>query len=252
MVAWKMRMERHRRPAPEGSPAVSFFVEEEKMASSVRSACRWGLWSACVVLAVASAAWGNLTTVQVTGVVTNSSFPTIGIDSLFTGLYAYDDALVPYVDASGIAWYRPVAVSVVFADHSSLSTNEGKIMLHNDHVSGTDKWDIYAVGFDNIPVGSGTQTGVFAPYSAHGWMVALRDPTGTAWDSLALPDPEIVGLLPNDDSSLLFDFEGGGTGNYLFLHVTDLSVVAVPLPGAIVLGAVGLACFRPLLRRRLR
>ncbi len=246
-------MERRGRPAPEGGPAVSFFVEEEKMASSFRSACRWGLWSACVVLVAASAAWGNLTTVQVTGVVADSSFPTIGIDSLFTGLYAYDDALLPHVDASGIAWYQPVAVSVVFADLSSLSTNEGMIMLHNDHVIGTDTWDIYAVGFENIPVGSGTQTGAFAPYSAYGWMVALRDPEGLAWNSLVpLPDPEIVERLPNDDSVLLFDYAGGGTGNYLSLQITDLTVVPVPLPGAVVLGAIGLACCRPLLRRRLR
>lgn len=220
------------------------------MATSVRSRVHGGFVSACVALGVVSTAWGDPIWVQVTGIVTDSSFSTIPAESLFTGLYAYDDALAPYVDLSGIALYQPVAVSVVFADGSSLSTNEGWIRLHDDYVvSDTETRDAYTVGFDNIPVGSGTQTGAFAPYSAHGWMVALRDPTGAAWDSLVpLPDPEIVERLPIDNSLLAFDYAGGGTENFLHLHITDLTVV--PLPGAVVLGGIGLGCCRRLLRRR--
>ena len=223
------------------------------MATSVRSCIPRGLVLACAVLGVASAARGGFVSVQVTGIVDNSSFAGIVTGSLVTGLYTYDNTLVPDVGVPDtLRWYRPVAVSVDFADGSSLSTDEGMIMVHNDTVvTGAGTFDIYAVGFNNIPVGSGTQTGVFAPYSAHGWMVSRADPTGTAWNTLDLPNPEIVlDRLLVDQSVLLFDYEGGGTGNYIFLHITDLSVV--PAPGAAVLVAIGLGGCRRLLRRRPR
>ncbi len=222
---------------------------------SVRSRIQRGLVLACVVLGVVSTVWAGPVSVQVTGVVDDSSFDSIETGSLVTGLYTYDDTLVPHVDPPGtLAWYLPIAVSVAFADGSSLSTDEGMIMVHNDTVvTGMGTFDIYAVGFDEIPFGSGGQTGAFAAYSAHGWLVARTDKTGTAWDSLALPDPEIVlERLLVDESVLLFDYPTGGTGNYVFLHITDLSVVGapVPVPGALVLGAIGLGCCRRLLRRR--
>jgi hypothetical protein len=221
------------------------------MATSVRSHIQWGLVLACAVLGGASGARGDLISVRVTGEVDNSSFGSIVAGSGVTGLYTYNTSLIPVVGVPDtIRWYRPVAVSAVFADGSSLSTDEGMIMLHNDTVvTGMGTLDIYAVGFDNIPVGSGT--GVFAPYSAHGWMVAREDSTGAAWDTFDLPNPEIVlGHLPNDESLLLFNYAEGGTGNYIFLHITDLSVVPIPVPGAVVLGAIGLGCCYRLLRRR--
>jgi len=225
------------------------------MGTSVRSRIQQGLVLTCVVLGIVSTAWGDLVSVQVTGAVDNSSFDSIETGSLVTGLYTYDDTLVPRVAPPGtLAWYLPIAVSVAFADGSSLSTDEGMIMVHNDTVvTGMGTFDIYAVGFDDIPFGSGGQTGAFAAYSAHGWMVARSNPTGMAWDSLALPDPEIVlERLLVDESLLLFDYPSGGTGNYIFLHITDLSVVPapVPVPGALVLAAIGAGCCRRLFRRR--
>lgn len=224
------------------------------MAASVRSRIQQGLVLAFVVLGIVSTVWAGPVSVQVTGAVDDSSFDSIETGSLVTGLYTYDDTLVPRVAPPGtLAWYLPIAVSVAFADGSSLSTDEGLMMVHNDTVvTGTGALDIYAVGFDDIPFGSGGQTGAFAAYSAHGWMVARSNPTGTAWDSLALPDPEIVlERLLVDESVLLFDYPSGGTGNYIFLHITDLSVVPapVPVPGALMLGAIGLGCCRRLRRR---
>ena len=228
----------------------------EKMAMSVRSRIQRGLVLACVVLGVVSTAWGDLVSVQLTGVVDYSDFGTIGVGSPVTGSYSYDDTMVPYVAPPGtLAWYlatpgKPITVSVAFADGSSIGTDDGMIMVHNNTVSGTDIWDIYAVGFD-LDYGEGTRTGAFTDHRVNGWVVARADPTGTAWDSLALPDPEIVlARLPNDESVLLF-YDAEGYLKPIDLHITDLSVVPVPLPGALLLGALGLSAAGCLTRRRL-
>jgi hypothetical protein len=92
-----------------------------------------------------------------------------------------------------------------------------------------------------------TLTGSFAGLDVlFGARIYRNDPTGMAWDGVALPDPQsVLALLPNDGSSLSLaatplllppsynlDFE-----------VTDLSVVpTIPAPGALILVAIGLLC----------
>lgn len=222
------------------------------MAISIRSGFRGRLLLVCTVFAAASTAWGGMVTVQVAGVVGDSSFDSIETGSLFTGLYTYDDTLVPDVAPSGtLAWYHPIAMSVVFADGSSAGTDDGMIMLHDDTVvTGSGTFDIYAVGFD-LDMDEGTRTGALIGYRGNGWMVARSDSTGVAWNSLALPDPEIVlTRLPKDDSVLLW-YDTDSHLEYTFLQITDLSVVAppVPVPGALALGVIGVACCRRQLRR---
>ncbi len=221
------------------------------MPTSVRSPFQQGLWSACVVLAVASAAWGNLTTVQVTGVVDSSSFESIVSGSAVRGFYTYDDALAPDVHPSTYgtyAWYSPVSGRLFFDGGSSIGTDVGGLLVNNH--SGGDEYGVYL----DASGGRGTWTGAFV---GKDWTFAiptiLRHGAPTAWDVIELPDPEtVLGLLPLDSSEVYFFEESYGTHESITFHVTDLSVVAVPLPGAIVLGAIGLACCRPLLRRRAR
>jgi hypothetical protein len=207
----------------------------------------------CIVLGGVSAAWSGPVTVQVTGVVDDSSFDTIENGSLFTGLYTYDDTLVPVVSPPGtLAWYQSVAVSVLFADGSSAGTDDGLMMLHDDTVvTGMGTFDIYAVGFD-LDFDEGTRTGALVGYRGNGWMVGRSDSTGAAWNSLALPDPEIVLARLPDDDSLLTWYGVDGRLEYTFLHITDLSVVAppVPAPGAFALAIIGAGGCRWWSRRR--
>jgi len=202
----------------------------------------------CVVLGIVSGAQAGPISVQVAGVVVYSDFPTIEIDSLFTALYTYDDTLVPDMDPSlTTAWYDPIAVSVAFADGSSAGADDGWILVRN-YVS----LDAYAVGFHDLEIGEGTRTGALVGYSVEGWMVCRIDPTATAWDSLALPDPEIVLERLLEDQSRLMCRDEHGYMKIIDLHITDLSVVSapVPVPGAVVLGIIGLGCCHRLLRRR--
>lgn len=222
------------------------------MAASVRSRIQQGLVLACVVLGLVSAAQGTPVWVQVAGEVTQSSFLTIGVGSPVTGFYTYDDSLVPDVDTSiygEIGDYTPVSMRLYFAAGSSIGSDAGILMVNN-HILG----DEYVVLID-ASHGLGTWTGAFV---GPDWDYALaeivrHDPTALAWDDIALPDPEtVLGLLPEDSSNIYFFEENYGASASIHFEVTDLSVVAapVPLPGAVVLGVIGLGCCRRLLRRR--
>ncbi len=222
------------------------------MATSVRSRIQQGLVLACVVLGVVSTAWAGPVSVQVTGEVTQSNFATIGVGSLVTGLYAYDDSLVPDVDVhpyGTLANYGPVSMRLYFADGSSIGSNAG-LLLVNNHSMG----DEYGV-FIDASRGLGTWSGAFVgPDWDYALAAMLRhDPTASAWDDITLPDPEtILDRLPIDSSNIYFFEESYGVTGSINFHVTDLSVVPapVPVPGALMLGAIGLGCCRRLLRRR--
>ncbi len=214
------------------------------MVTSVRLAFPRGIWLICAVLGVASTARADMVSVQIAGGVTYSDFDTIGVGTAVTGLYTYDDTLVPVVPIPFNGWYRPITAELGFADGSSVSSNEAEILVNNNS-SGIGSTDEYGVHLRGTP---GTVTGAFAGYVADGWIFARQDLTGTAWDGIALPDPEtVLTRLPVDSSLLLFQ---DVAGNYKFVdfEITDLSVV--PVPGALLLGAIGLGCSHRLLRRR--
>ncbi len=196
------------------------------MTASVRLRIQRGLVLVCVVLGIVSGAQAGPISVQVAGVVVYSDFPTIEIDSLFTALYTYDDTLVPDVDPGlTAAWYEPIAVSAAFADGSSAGADDGWILVRN-YVS----LDAYAMGFHDLEIGEGTRTGALVGYSVEGWMVCRIDPTATAWDSLALPDPEIVLERLLEDQSRLMCRDEHGYMKIIDLRITDLSVVPAPVP----------------------
>jgi hypothetical protein len=62
-----------------------------------------------------------------------------------------------------------------------------------------------------------------------GWFVLRHDLTGTAWDDIALPDPEtVLALLPLDSSTLYFHEEPYGVSKFVEFETTDLSVSPYP------------------------
>ena len=222
------------------------------MVRSSRSAFVRGLCLVCVALSVGSTASGAVTSVQITGEVTRSDYATIGIGSPVTGLYTYDDTLVPYMPNPYNAWYGPITAGLSFADGSSIGTNQAHVFVNNNS-SGLGTVDEYGVFFD-VSSGSGTLTGAFTTFDFDfglGWFVLRHDLTGTAWDGIALPNPEtVLALLPLDSSTLYFYEESYGFSRFVELEVMDLSVVTIPAPGAILLAAIGLVPCRWLVRRR--
>jgi hypothetical protein len=218
----------------------------EKMVTSIRSSFQRGLWLVFALLAIASTAQGDMVSVQVTGEVTYSDFDSISVGSPVTGLYTYDDTLVPLPSIPFNGWYRPVVATLGFADGSSVSSDDATILVNNNS-SGIGTTDEYGVTVDPS---LSTTTGAFAGYTVEGWMMARQDPTGTAWDGIALPDPEtVLALLPVDASMLLF-YDADHYLKVLDFEITDLSVVPVPIPGALLLGAIGLSCSAWLARRK--
>jgi len=219
------------------------------MLTSVRPASKWGLCFTSAVLAIASTALGDIVSVQIAGEVTYSDFATIGIGTPVTGLYTYDDTLVPIVPNPYNAWYGPISAGLSFVDGSSVSSDEAEIFVNNNS-SGIGSTDVYGVRLD-VPPSSGTMTGAFAGYSSvDGWMLARMDPTGTAWNGIALPDPQtILALLPDDGSILLFR-DPDYYLKVMDFEITDLSVVPVPAPSALLLGLIGLASCGRLVKRR--
>lgn len=227
------------------------------MATLIRSPFRGNLLLVCTMLALASACWGAPVFVQVTGKVITSDFTTIGVGTSVTGLYTYDDALSPWhMSGPDLADYFPITAALSFDDGSvggaTLSSDESIIFVNNNS-SGLGTYDEYGMDLDlNRP--SGTRTGAFAEGEWEFMLAGIRrhDPTGTAWDGIALPDPEtILALLPDDSSFVYFHETSWGTTKFIQFEATDLLVVPapVPLPGAVVLGVIGVGCCRRLFRR---
>ena len=134
---------------------------------------------------------------------------------------------------------------------SSRNSREIRISVNND--SGSGAIDAYSVIFPLYEGGPSlnTLTGAFSGFDVEfGASIYLYDTDGNAWDSVALPDPELVlSLLPSQDSSLsLAIHESLWSGKNLDFMVTDLSVV--PTPGAFLLGSLGLMSAGWRLRKR--
>jgi hypothetical protein len=82
----------------------------------------------------------------------------------------------------------------------------------------------------------------------NGYMFVVADTTGAAWDSIALPNPQTILTLSPTSTFLQFYNATYSDTRFLVFEITDLSVV--PVPGAVLLGAIGLGCSGWLLRRR--
>jgi len=196
-------------------------------------------------------------TVQVTGRVTGSDFATIGVDSLVTGYYSYDDATPnSYFDDSH-GWYHPATFSLSFVDGSTISSSEAEIWVNNNSggIGTVDEFSVKFQPYAPFEPSPNTLTGAFAGLDVFfGARLYRNDPTGAAWDSVALPDPEsILSLLPNDGSGLsLIATPLSLPPEYsLDFEVTGLSVVpAIPVPGAAFLVALGLISMNWRLRKR--
>jgi hypothetical protein len=214
----------------------------------------------CLVLVWGPLSRANMVTVDITGHVTGSSFPTdIPISSAVTGSYTYSDVLsTPPFTIPGIglgAIYSPVAFSLTFADGSTMTATDGTLNLAR----------VFGF-FDAYRVQSGASvsgTGVFAGMDYLGAVFERYDSSGTALDASShyagfpavLNPTDVLSLFPMDVPPLPFPPDGSylycgalGSEYRLDFVVTDLSTV--PIPGALVLGAIGLACAGWRLRRR--
>jgi len=210
-----------------------------------------------LALVMAAPAAADMVTVAVTGRVTDAlDFDTIDNGSAVTGYYRYDDTTADtatWSDYYGL--YHGVEFHLGFADGSTISSTTARIVVNNDS-SGHGTVDEYLVRFPSLT--GFALTGAFAeidPVLSMDTFIGLRDDRGAALTSDALPNPAgILSAMPDYWSRVQLEtIDSFGNPEYyvgLRFEVTDLSVVPVPVPGALVLVGLGLSSSGWLLRRR--
>jgi len=199
-----------------------------------------------LVLLVASAGYATPITVNVVGQVMDSDFAGITVGSAVTGSYTYDDAAGPYDNTGTVAKYWLNGVSLVFAaDGSTVSSPGGTLRLQRDPT-----FDEYRVLIDVGLVGTGSFAGPIDTYLAK---IQRIDPTHTALAGFpTIPDPTtLLTAFPND-WSVVYEKPGDPTDPAVEFDITSFSVQAppIPVPGAVILGAIGATCTGWLRRRR--
>lgn len=202
-----------------------------------------------LVLAGASPGHAAPVTVNFTGQVTSSEYVGIPVDSLVTGSYAYNDAAAPTILDVDYAKYDIDLFTLAFVDGSTIVTV-------NPHLSLVDHSGVGPFGADRYSVasyGPVIATGSFADVPLLTVALARSDSSGTAWtDFPAIPSPsDVLTLFPEDQSGVWGDLYVDPYTRDLYFDITSLSVTSpvVPVPGALVLGAIGVACTGWRLRR---
>lgn len=211
-----------------------------------------------VLIVAVPPVFADMVTVAVTGRVTDGSdFDSIDDGSLVTGYYRYDDATPNSYPGGAAGRYEGVTFSLTFQGGSTISSDQAYIWVNNNssgHATGVDEYAVNFELYDPSHPDRNILTGAFAGLDVNfGARIHFSDPAGLAWDSVALPDPEsVLALMPNEDSflSLWTVPEVTWPDYHLRFDVTDLSVVTVPVPGALGLVVLGLGSSGWLLRRR--
>jgi len=201
---------------------------------------------------VASVGYAAPVTVNITGYVTDSDFPSIAVDSAVAGTYVYDGAAVPWSNTGQVAQYWLDGMFIGFADGSTVSASSGTLRLNREPTS-----DDYRVLIDTAVTRTGSFAGLTDPFVAK---IQRVDPSHTALAGFpAIPDPTtLLTNFPEDWSVVYWNSQDPAVQDKLTLYfeITNFSVQGqstpvpgIPVPGAAILGAIGVTCTGWLRRR---
>jgi hypothetical protein len=200
----------------------------------------------CLALVGTPLGYADPVTVYVTGDVTFSEYAGIPEGSPVTGSYTYDSAASPdFPGGLDLAVYYINAFTLAFAADSTIASSNPKLELidHSDQ--------------DHYIVSNGSSTSVTGSFVGVDHLSAYiyrQDSTGAALAGFpAIPDPaNVLTLFPLDLSGVAGDLSYAPWAQDLRFNITSLSTTppVVPVPGAALLGVIGLGSIGGWMRRR--